>query len=127
MHTMTENSPNDNSSNDNSNSLVAKAEPTYYALKRPGLFAVKAILENAGSGWGKYSDLVETTNGVRNRRDFAAYIRLLEKLGWIKLNKLTVPTKGSRWRSFRFYEMTEKGKVFLDLFPKDEKAEENPL
>ena len=31
-----------------------------YTLKRPGLFAVRAILENARDGWDKYSYLVDS-------------------------------------------------------------------
>jgi hypothetical protein len=88
-------------------------------LKRPGLFAVRAILENATGGWGKFSNLVITTPGVRNRRDFAAYLRLLEKLGWLEPKEMKLPNGRGSWKTWRLYETTEKGRAFLDLFPKE--------
>ena len=96
-----------------------------YALKRPGLFAVRAILENAKGGWGNFSSLAGTTLGVQNRRDFSAYLRLLEKLGWLERDKLTLPDGRRGWRVWRFYELTAKGRAFLDLFP-NEGADGNP-
>ena len=88
-------------------------------LKRPGLFAARAILENAKSGCEKFSSLVITTPGVRNRSDFAAYVRLLEKLGWLELKVMNLPNGRGGWKTWRLYETTEKGNTFLDLFPKD--------
>ncbi len=105
--------------NQTKKSQVKASSP--HTLKRPGLFAIRAILENARGGWGKFSDLVETTDGVRNRRDFAAYIRLLEKLGWLESKEQAMPSRESEWKTFLFYEITDKGKAFLALFPKEEK------
>ncbi len=92
-----------------------------HALKRPGLFAVKAILKNARGGWGKFSDLAETTEGVSNRRDFVAYLKLLTDLGWLKVEGELLPSRSRKQgrKSVRFYEVTDKGQAFLDLFPKE--------
>ncbi len=89
-------------------------------LKRPGLYAVRAVLENAQIGWANFSSLSEITDGVKNRRDLLAYIRLLETFGWIELKKYRMPTLRRGWKSLRFYDITEKGRAFLDLFPKEQ-------
>ena len=98
---------------------MPESDSSNHVLKRPGLFAARAILENAKGGWGKFSDLVSTTSGVRNRRDFAAYVRLLEKLGWLELQEMKLPNGRGGWKTWRFYEATDKGRAFLDLFPKE--------
>lgn len=52
-----------------------------YTLKRPGLFAIKAILENTRKSWPRFSILVASTEGVSNRRDYRAYLKLLTWAG----------------------------------------------
>ena len=102
-----------------------KKEITLHTLKRPGLFAVKAILENAKGGWGRFSDLAATTEGVRNRRDYLAYIRLLTRLGWLETRGIDMPSTDLKRgpKASLYYDVTAKGQAFLDSFPKKEERE----
>ncbi len=90
-----------------------------HTLKRPGLFAVKAILENTRKSWPRFSILVASTEGVSNRRDYRAYLKLLTDLGWIRIRKISLATSKHYSKKVPLYEVTEKGLEFLDLFPKD--------
>lgn len=87
--------------------------------KRAGLFAIKAILENAEGGVFSFSTLASTTNGASNRKNLLAYLTLLcDELGWLKRKK-------GVWTKLQLYDITEKGRSFLDLFHKDSEKEEN--
>jgi DNA-binding PadR family transcriptional regulator len=88
-------------------------------LKRPNALVIKGILEFLNEkgleGYQNYSDLIEfSTNTTKNRRDLALYLKLLVDLKWIRRSR----SVGAELMPGDYYELTEKGKKFLELFPK---------
>lgn len=82
-------------------------------IKRPGLFAIKAILEKAEGGVFSFSTLAKLITGARNRKNLLIYLNFLcDELGWLERREVV-------WTKLRLYDVTEKGRSFLDLFPKD--------
>jgi predicted transcriptional regulator len=92
-------------------------------MKRPGLFAIYAILKQMQFVTARYSDLAKSTPGVRNRGDYKSYLELLVEFAWIKREVRQIPSRSLRgalahkWNTVSYYEITNKGKAFLELFP----------
>lgn len=96
-------------------SSLDEGKVTSSALKRPGLFAIKSILENAKLGYFGFSDLADISTGASNRKNLQAYLKLLcDKLGWME-------RKRHLWKSTSYYSVTQLGQSFLELF--EEKKE----
>lgn len=90
-------------------------------MKRPGLFACYAILKRLRFTKGTISSLRISTPGLRNRTDYAGYLELLTSLGWVRKTVEDVPSKDlGVWKKVTFYEITDLGKAFYDLFPMDD-------
>ncbi|HKW05067.1 MAG TPA: hypothetical protein VJN71_07205 [Nitrososphaerales archaeon] len=88
------------------------------ALTRPNIFVIREILEclEEGEGLANYSYLLEYEPGTKNRADLVLYLRLLRELGLIEEIK---GEKSEITRMMRgvFYTITNRGRIFLSLFP----------
>ncbi len=95
-------------------------------MKRPGLFAVYAILKQLRFLPANYSDLAKSTLGVRDRGMMKEYLGFFAQLRFVHERTLEVPSKSlkgaleHRWVSSTVYEITPQGKAFLELFPRGE-------
>lgn len=95
---------------DQASSDEAKIPISKRVMKRPGLYAIKSILENAKLGFFSFSDLAEITEGASNRKNLVAYLKLLcDELGWMERKK-------QLWTHTPTYSVTQLGQSFLDLF-----------
>jgi hypothetical protein len=85
-------------------------------IKRPNLFVIKEILAfiDEGDGLSNFSDLSEFCHAAKNRRHLSLYLKLLLNLKWIQRNKSNI----TEFMSGVFYELTDRGRSFLALFPK---------
>ncbi|MDH2902277.1 MAG: hypothetical protein PXY39_15040 [archaeon] len=85
-------------------------------IKRPNLFVIKEILAfiDEGDGLSNFSDLAEFCHAAKNRRHLGLYLKLLLSLKWIQRNKSNI----TEFMSGVFYELTDRGRSFLSLFPK---------
>lgn len=104
---------NDRATSDEDKILISKR-----VLKRPGLYAIKSILENTKLGFFSFSDLADITEGSSNRKNLLAYLKLLcDELGWMERKKqLRTHTP--------IYSLTQLGQSFLSLFENEKKIPE---
>ncbi|MDH2899749.1 MAG: hypothetical protein PXY39_02145 [archaeon] len=86
-------------------------------MRRPSLFTIKELLEEIRKArmddkfsMASYSFLLGSP--VSNRRDLAAYLRLLVELGWLSKKEQNIAGKKT------VFHITDKGIRFLRLFPR---------
>lgn len=95
--------------------LEASAVPQK-EIMRPNMFVIKEILAfiDEGDGFSNFSDLAEFCQAAKNRRLLGLYLKLLVRLEWIQKNNSDI----TEFMSGVFYELTDRGRTFLALFPK---------
>ena len=95
-------------------------------IRRPSIYQIKLVLEEAHIGFATFGSLARR----RNRKDTCDYLKLLvQDLGWLKKKQLFASSAEkvdlSRvFKTFAVYELTEKGRAFLKLFPEEKKIDE---
>jgi hypothetical protein len=89
--------------------------------KRPSIYQIKSILKEVDSlSFATFGALAS----ARKRKDICNYLNLLVRdLGWLSKKKHLFPAH--RLRTFTRYELTEKGRAFLKLFPPQEEKNED--
>jgi hypothetical protein len=121
-------------SNNDDDELTAREKDTEIddkkSLARPSLFAIWGILHKVDYSVGhkvRFAELARCTPELRNRNKMVAYVKfLIEELAWLEAGKETKETlynpfnsqaRFRRW-AVTYYSLSEKGKIFLELFPK---------
>ena len=113
-------------------SALQERQLGYEEMKRPNLLAIKALLESidkANNHRARFSEIAFATPLVRNRTATSEYLKFLEDLGWVEWKTVEQYVKtfrvahlreGKMMKNIGFYNLTDKGRVLLTLFPQTE-------
>ena len=112
--------------NDEPNDL---RENTTIKIKRSSLFVINGILESVEMGKGhraRFQEIARLTPELRNRGKLVQYLKLLiDDLWWLEKKEEIQKTRWNpkkstyvprRWNVY-WYRVTDRGKLFLELFP----------